>query len=220
MPTTTQQCWWHAPRSAHTKAYEEFLLFALVKSTGEDVSIQEDVGYEAVMGMMDRYISTEVTWKAIQRFDVIGIDAIALKKVQKDYVTIVTMRVGNDTRILAVRTDRKQDTVKHCFACSPTRLRKTVKAVCSDMYDGFINAAQAVFGHKVQSIIDRFHVAKRSRHGLDSLRKSEMTRLKNTVSHKEYANLKKVMWILRKDQEQLSDQELERVHLLFMHSNL
>jgi transposase len=38
-----------------------------VHSTGEDVSIQEDVGYEALMGMLDRSSSTEVDWKAIQR---------------------------------------------------------------------------------------------------------------------------------------------------------
>ena len=31
---------------------------------------------------------------------------------------------------------------------------------CSDMYDGFINAAKEVFGDKVKIIIDRFHVAK------------------------------------------------------------
>ena len=219
-PTTTQQFWWHAPRSSHTKAYDEFLLLSLVNSTVEDVSIKEDVGYEAVMGIIDRYISTEVNWKSIQRLYVIGIDAIALKKGHKDYVTIVTMRVGNETRILAVLKDRKKDTVKDFFACIPTRLRKTVRAVCSDMYDGFINAAKEVFGYKVKSIIDRFHVAKLYRHGLDSLRKLEMKRLKNTLSHKEYANLKNVMWILRKDKEQLSDKELEILNILFMHSNL
>src|SRR5712692_2989966 len=91
------------------------------------------------MGIIDRYISTEVDWKAIQRLCVIGIDEIALKKGHKDFVTIVTMRVGNETRILAVLKDRKKETVKAFFSRIPTRIRKTVRAVCSDMYDGFIN---------------------------------------------------------------------------------
>jgi hypothetical protein len=48
------------------------------------------------------------------------------------------------------------------------------------MYDGFVKAAKEVFGDKVQSIIDRLHVAQWYRKGVDTLRKAEMKRLKNT----------------------------------------
>ena len=219
-PTTTQQFSWHEARSSHTKAYDEFVLLSLVNSTVEDVSIKEDVGYEAIMGILDRYISTEVNWKEIQRLGVIGIDEIALKKGHKDFVTIVTMRVGNETRILAVLKDRKKETVKAFFSRIPTRIRKTVRAVCSDMYDGFINAAKEVFGDKVKIIIDRFHVAKLYRKGLDTLRKAERQRLRNTLVKEEYAKLKNVMWILRKDKDQLTDEEVETLQLLFIHSPL
>jgi len=178
------------------------------------------VGYESIMGIIDRYISTEVNWESIRRLDVIGIDEIALKKGHKDFVTIVTMRVGNTTRILAVLKDRKKETVKTFFSRIPTRVRKTVRAVCSDMYDGFINAAKEVFGDKVKIIIDRFHVAKLYRKGVDTLRKAEMKRLKNTLVKEEYAKLKNVMWILRKDTKNLLDEELDVLQLLFMHSPL
>jgi transposase len=172
------------------------------------------------MGIIDRYISTEINLESIRRLDVIGIDEIALKKGQKDFVTIVTMRVGNTTRILAVRKDRKKETVKTFFSRIPTRVRKTVRAVCSDMYDGFINAAKEVFGDKVKIIIDRFHVAKLYRKGVDTLRKAEMKRLKNTLVKEEYAKLKNVMWLLRKDTKNLLDEELDVLPLLFMHSPL
>ena len=150
----------------------------------------------------------------------IGIDEIALKKGHKNFVTIVTRRVGNTTRILAVLKDRKKETVKTFFSRIPTRVRKTVRAVCSDMYDGFINAAKEVFGDKVKIIIDRFHVAKLYRKGVDTLRKAEMKRLKNTLVKEEYAKLKNVMWILRKDTKNLLDEELDVLQLLFMHSPL
>jgi len=172
------------------------------------------------MGIIDRYISTEVNWESIRRLDVIGIDEIALKKGHKDFVTIVTMRVGNTTRILAVLKDWKKETVKTFFSRIPTRVRKTVRVVCSDMYDGFINAAKEVFGDKVKIIIDRFHVAKLYRKGVDTLRKAEMKRLKNTLVKEEYAKLKNVMWILRKDTKNLLDEELDVLQLLFMHSPL
>ena len=219
-PTTTQHFSWHEPRSSHTKAYDESLLLLLVNSTVEDVSIKEDVGYESIMGIIDRYILTEVNWKDILRLDVIGIDEISLKKGHKDFVTIVTMRVGNEIRILAVLKDRKKETVKTFFSRIPTRLRKTVRVVCSDMYDGFINAAKEIFSDKVKSIIDRFHVAKLYRKGVDTLRKAEMKRLKDTLVKEEYAKLRNVMWIVRKDKDHLVDEEVEILQLLFIHSPL
>jgi len=219
-PTTTQHFSWHEPRSSHTKAYDESLLLLLVNSTVEDVSRKEDVGYESIMGIIDRYILTEVNWKDILRLDVIGIDEISLKKGHKNFVTIVTMRVGNETRILAVLKDRKKETVKTFFSRIPARLRKTVRVVCSDMYDGFINAAKEIFSDKVKIIIDRFHVAKLYRKGVDTLRKAEMKRLKYTLVKEEYAKLKNVIWIVRKDANSLMDEEVKILQLLFMYSPL
>ena len=95
------------------------------------------------------------------------------------------MRVGNTTRMLAGLKDRKQETVKTFFSRLPTRVRKTVRAVCSERYDGFLNAAKEVFGDKVKSIIARFHVATWYRQGVDTLRKAAMKRLKHTLVKEE-----------------------------------
>ena len=79
-PTTTQRVPWFEPRSGHTKAFEKHILLACVNSTISDVSIKEGVGYEAIMGMIDREIATKVDWKKIGKLDVLGIDEIASKK--------------------------------------------------------------------------------------------------------------------------------------------
>ena len=50
------------------------------------------------------------------------------------------------------------------------------------MYDGFINAAKEVFGKRTRIVIDRFHVAKLYRKGLDTLRIQELKRLKKELS--------------------------------------
>ena len=60
----------------------------------------------------------------------------------------------------------------------PKQLRKQVRVVCSDMYDGFIHAAKAVFGKRIQIVVDRFHVAKLYGNGLDELRKKRMEKVK------------------------------------------
>jgi len=216
-PTTTQKLPWYDERSPHTRAYEDHILIEMINNTVEDVSNKEDLGYEAVMGIIDRRVSTEVNWKKVKKIDVIGIDEISLKKGHKDFVAIVTGRSGDKIMILAVLKDREKQTVKKFLLSIPKRLRKQVKAICSDMYDGFINAAKEVFGNKI-IVVDRFHVAKLYRNGLDELRKKELKRLKHELSEEEYKKLKGVMWILRKAKSELTDEEKETLKCLFKYS--
>ncbi len=216
-PTTTQKLSWYVQRSPETRAYEDHILLELVNSTIEDVSLKEDLGYEAVVGIVDRHIRTCVDWKNVKRLDVIGLDEISLKKGHKDFVTIVTGRRGDKTLILAVLKDRQKVTVKKFLNSIPLKIRRHVVAICSDMYEGFVNAAKEVFGNRV-IVIDRFHVAKLYRGALDTLRKQELKRLKRELPEEEYQKLKGVMWMLRKKKEELSDEERHTLECLFRHS--
>jgi transposase len=171
------------------------------------------------MGIINRHISAEVNWQEIEKIDVLGIDEISLKKGHKDFVTIVTGRSVDKIMILAVLKDREKQTVKEFLLSIPKQLRKSIKAICSDMYEGFINAAKEVFGKKL-IVVDRFHVAKLYRNGLEELRKKEIRRLKNELSEEEYKKLKGVMWILRKAKSKLMDEEKEKLEYLFKHSPL
>lgn len=217
-PTTTQKLQWYEERSSCTIAYEEHILLQLVNSTVSDVSIKEDIGYEAVMGIIQRHIEDKVNWGEIKSLNVIGIDEISLKKGHKDFVTIVTARDGDKITILTVLNGRKKSTVKTFLSSIPKRLRKTITEVCSDMYDGYINAAREVFGEDTRIVVDRFHIAKLYRKAVDDLRKKELRRLKKEVSEEEYRKLKGVMWILRKDAKELAEEELEVLKLLFKYS--
>lgn len=131
-------------------------------------------------------------------------------------MTIITSRVNGEVKILGVLKDRKKETVKEFLKSIPKKLKKTVVSVCSDMYDGFINASKEVFGQKVRIVIDRFHVAKLYRKVVDNIRKQEMRRLKKFLSDEEYKKLKGVMWILRKSK--LSQEEKAILKILFSHS--
>jgi transposase len=216
-PTTTQRLSWYKPKSPHTKAYERHILLSLVNSTVSDVAIKEDLGYEAVMGIINRYILEEVDWNEFRKLGILGLDEISLKKGHKDFVTIVTCRDGEQTHILGVLKDRKKTTVKQFLLSIPKRLRKTICAVCSDMYEGFINAVKEVL-KGVKIVIDRFHAAKLYRSGMDNLRKQELKRLKKELPEEEYKKLKGTMWILRKREENLSEADQKVLDCLFKHS--
>lgn len=220
VPTTTQRVSWYDPRSPHTRAYDDYLLLQLCNSTVADVELKEGVGYEAIMGVLERRLAKRVDWKRIKDLPVVGIDEVALKKGHRDYVVIVTARIGDRTVLLAVLKNREKATVKAFFASIPRRLRKQLRVVCTDMYEGFIQAAKEVFSKKVRVVVDRFHVAKLYRGAVDDLRKSELKRLKKELPEAEYQSLKGAIWALRRSLKNRTVEDVRLLRRLFEHSPL
>jgi transposase len=214
-PTSTEQLSWYKPGSSQTKAYEQYLLLQLVNSTVEDVSRKEHIGYETVEGVIDRHISREVNWDEYESIAALGLDEIALRKGHGNFVVIVTARRSTGrVSVLAVLADRKKETVKQFLQEIPARLKKKIETVCTDMYDGFINAAKEEIP-SATVVADRFHVAKEYREGADNLRKSETSRLKKEMSPPEYEEIKGAMWPFRKRPEDLTQEEEELLERLF-----
>jgi transposase len=214
-PTTTQTQTWYTPKSGFTNAYEQDIMRALINSTVQDVSLKYDVGSDAIQGVLDRQIDTKVDWEQITSIKIIGIDEIALKKGHRDFVVIVSAYIEDQLQVLGILGDRTKDTVVTFFRSIPKRLRKTVKMICSDLYQGFIGAARAVFGKRVAVCADRFHVAKLYREGVDNLRKKEMKRLNRELSKEAYQSLKNVHWIIRKRRDELTSDERRILNRLF-----
>jgi len=98
-----------------------------------------------------------------------------LQKGHRKYVTLITG--GEGRRITGVLQGREKATVKAFLSGIPERLKQTLKAVCCDMYDGYINAVKEVSGGKVMAEADRFRVAKLYRKVSDSLRNKYMLSL-------------------------------------------
>jgi transposase len=217
-PTSTQQLAWYQPNSPHTKAYDQHLLLQLVNSTLQDVAIKEELGYEAVVGTIDRSIATQVDWFELTRLEVLGLDEIALKKGHNDYVVIVSARLGNgQLKLLAVLPDREKETVKAFLRRIPTRLQRTIHTVCTDMWPAYVNAAKEELEQAVV-VVDRFHVAKKYRDCADKLRKQELKRLKAELSEPEYNSLKGVLWPFRKNKVDLIEPEIVLLDRLFSYS--
>lgn len=217
--TTTQRLDWYNSKNSLTRAYEDHLLLSVINSTIQDVSKKERIGYDMVRGVILHRINQKVDWSEIKVLETLGIDEIALLKGHKDFVAIITARHSDGTIILlAVLEERIKSVVKAFFKSIPLHLCKTVHSICTDMWDGYINAAREVFGENISIVIDRFHVAKSYREAVDRLRKTEMKRLKQELSDEEYKQLKGVLWALRKKSPSLNDDEIALLGRLFSHS--
>ncbi|RKT46364.1 ISL3 family transposase [Thiocapsa rosea] len=217
-PTTTQRVDWYDPRSGFTRAFEHSLMRALINSTLEDVAHKEAVTPEHLDGILDRCVPSQIDWTTLTALPVLGLDEIALTKGHGNFVVIVSARVEDTLSILAVLKDRKRATVEAFLRTIPKSLRRTVRVVCTDLYSGFIGAAKAVFGTHVAICADRFHVARLYRDAVETLRKTELRRLKRDLSKTEYGGLKNVHWILRKRESDLSAEERRIRARLFAYS--
>ena len=218
-PTTTQTCDWYKGNIPHTKAYEQLILRELINSTIVDVSLKQMIGEDAVLGIVDRRISPEVDWSVLENIRELGIDEISLKKGHKDFVTIISCRTNQrENKVLAVLPDRKKETVKKFLLSIPIEFKPRINRVCSDMYDGFINAVHEALP-EAEVVVDRFHVAKHYRECADSVRKRELKRLRKELNDDEYEQIKQTMWPFRKSWENLDADEQDRLRQLLSYSD-
>ena len=217
-PTTTQRLCWYVPKALHTTAYEHHLLMHLVHSTIEDVCQKEDTSDDVVLGTIKRWMTTDIEWEALPPFTVLGIDEIALKKGHRDYVVIVTARLPTGRLIvLAVLPDRTKATLVTWLTTIPVARRRRIRTVCTDMWDAYVAAVREALPHAA-IVIDRFHVAKHSRAGADTLRKQECKRLRAELPHETMDQLKHTMWPFRKRPADLDAEEQDRLMRLFEHT--
>jgi transposase len=171
-----------------------------------------------VLGVLERRIAPAVDWSRFSQLGTLGLDEIASKKGQGHYLVIVTARQADGgLRILGVLPNREKDTVVEFLRSIPERLKGTIHTVCCDMYEGYTAAVAEVLPD-ARLVIDRFHVARAYRDGVDQLRKQELRRLKQTLSKEDYRQLNGAMWALRKSSEDLSADNRQVLRRLFGYS--
>ena len=217
-PTTTQTLDWYDPKALHTKAYERYLIVQLVNSTLTDVGVKEDVTFDALMGILDRWIAKSVDWEALEPFRTLGIDEIALLKGHRDFVAVISAQTeAGELHVLAVLPDRKKATVVAWLKTIPAAIRERITTVCTDIWEGYITAVQEVLVDATV-VLDRFHVARHYREAVDELRKQELRRLKKELPKDVADQLKHTLWPFRKRAADLDAAEHERLEGLLAYS--
>src|SRR5215213_198963 len=217
-PTTTQRLDWYDPNALHTYAYERLLIGQLINSTLTAVEAKEDVTYDALLGILDRWIATTVDWAALRPFATMGIDEIALLKGHRNFVAVVSARTpAGDLYLLAVLPDRLKATVVTWLKTIPAARRAQITTVCTDMWEGYCTAGEEVLPAAVIGI-DRVHVAQHYREGVDQLRKQEVRRLKKELPKTTADDLKHTLWPFRKRADDLDSAEQVRLEVLLAYS--
>jgi transposase len=119
-------------------------------------------------------------------------------------MTLVSARsVTGELTVLAVRPERCQQTVKQVLASIAERLQASVTQVCTDRYDGSLNAVREGLP-RARGVIDRFPIAPASWAGAEAWRTHELKRRKAALPQEEYAALKGTLGRVRRPWAELS----------------
>jgi transposase len=219
-PTTSEKLEWHDANSPHSFAYDNHILLQLVNSTVEDVSCKEGLSYDSVAGTLERRIDSRIDWTGIADLETLGLDEIALKKGHRDYVTLVTGRLGDgEIMILGVLPGHEKAEVVEFLRSLPLRILQKVQAVCCDLWEAYTEAVREELPH-ARIVIDRFHVAKHYREAADQVRKQELQRLKKNLPKAEYQELNGSFRAFRKNAKDLNKEERKLLKRFFKHSAL
>lgn len=217
-PTTTQRLAWHTLNSPHTKALDNWLLRMLINSTVSDVSQRCSIGYGAVEGTIRRLVNQRIDWSKVELFTTLGLDEIALRKGHNHFVCVVTaLNEQDETIVLAILPDRCKQTLVGFLNGMPATLKQGIRQVCSDMYEGYLNAAVETLP-SASVVIDRFHVAQHYNKAVDQLRKTTLSALKASLCDASYRQLKGVMWPFRRHFWDLKDDQQNQLTELFLHA--
>src|SRR6266508_340635 len=217
-PTTTQRLEWQDVNSPHSFAYDNHILLQLVNSTVEDVSRKEGLSYESVVGALERRIESGIDWIGMADVEVLGLDEIALKKGQRNYVTLVTGRLQDgEILILGVLPGHEKADVVEFFRSIPPRILQSVQTMCCDLWEAYTEAVREEIP-TVRIVVDRFHVAKHYRQAADQVRKQELLRLKKELPKTEYQKLNGSFRAFRKNAQDLNKEERKILRRFFQYS--
>jgi transposase len=196
------------------------VLLQLVHSTVEDVSIKEGIAYKSVAGVLERRMDKRVDWGQITSVKILGLDEIALRKGQGNYVTLVTGRLADgEIVLLGVLPGHEKAEVVDFLRSIPLRILQTIQAVCCDLWEAYTEAVREEIP-TARLVVDRFHVAKHYREAADQMRKEELRRLKKELSKEEYQTLKGSFHAFRKNAKDLGQEERKSLQRFFAHSAL
>lgn len=157
----------------YTYRFEELVLASLVKSTAEDVAKQLGIAAETVERIVKNRIEDAKAKKVDPQRVVknIGMDEISLRKGHKAYATILTdLTDPSRPEVLAVAKGRDEAAAKQCLEVLAPEQRAAVATHSTDMGPAYLSACRTLLQNS-QSVIDRFHVAKKLGEVADDLRK-------------------------------------------------
>jgi transposase len=202
------------PKRTMTRRYERYVYECCKASTLQKISAQENLAWHTVNELCQRGARQELDERPVANVRVVGMDEFAIKKGHRDYATVIVDL--ERVEIVDILEYRDQEKLIEYFKNRGASWCGGIDVFCSDMWQGFLNTAKAVFPNATL-VVDRFHFFGYLNKALDNERKSLRQHFKDRE------DFKRLKWALLKNAEDLTDNQkkkLARAFLLAPHLRL
>jgi len=194
-----------------TDRFERQIYKSIKISNINQVIALEDITWETANEIFSRQYKKEQATKvnkSVVRF--IGMDEFAIKKGHKNFgVVIVDLE---QVTIIDVLQNRDKESLIKYFKTKGEEWCNAIEFFCSDMWDGFVNAAKSVFPN-AKIITDRFHFFFHINKAVDYQRKALRKLFKDD------ADFKNIKYLLLKNGNDLTPEEKLKLEPAFAKSN-
>jgi transposase len=195
------------PKRTMTRRYERHVYECCKASTIQKISAQENLVWQTVNEVCQRGARQELEERPVSKVRVVGMDEFAIKKGHRDYATVIVDL--ERVEIIDILEYRDQEKLIEYFKNRGAGWCEGIEVFCSDMWQGFLNTAKAVFPNATL-VVDRFHFFGYLNKALDNERKSLRRQFKD---HEEFKRLK---WALLKNAEDLTDDQQKKLARAFL----
>lgn len=195
------------PKRTMTRRYERHVYECCKASTIQKISAQENLVWQTVNEVCQRGARKELEERPVSKVRVVGMDEFAIKKGHRDYATVIVDL--ERVEIIDILEYRDQEKLIEYFKNRGAGWCEGIEVFCSDMWQGFLNTAKAVFPNATL-VVDRFHFFGYLNKALDNERKSLRRQFKD---HEEFKRLK---WALLKNAEDLTDDQQKKLARAFL----
>jgi transposase len=190
-----------------TRRYERHVYECCKASTIQNISAQENLVWQTVNEICQRGARKELAERLVVKVRAVGMDEFAIKKGHRDYATVIVDL--ERVEIIDILGYRKQAKLIEYFKSKGREWCEGIEVFCSDMWQGFINTAKAVFPYATL-VVDRFHIFSYLNKAVDSQRKNLRRKFKD---QEEFKRLK---WALLKNVENLTPEQKNKLNRAFL----
>ncbi len=210
---TVERVPWAAGKSPLTTSYRWFLARWAKRLSWQEVAGIFGTTWRSVFESVKHAVLWGVAHQELGPLGAIGIDEIQWQK-GHHYLTLVYQIEEGLKRLLWVAGERTEESLRKFFRCLSEAERRSVRFVCSDMWQPYLNVIAEQLRQAVH-VLDRFHIMKKMNEALDEVRRGEAARLKRDGYE---PVLKHSRWCLLKRPENLTDKETVKLTELLQYN--
>lgn len=196
--------------ASFTKRYEEYVYTQCKERSLTAVEKQEGISDTVVAKIYNAYASAKTQPIGRPRgIRVLGLDEIATRKGHRNFVCIVTDI--DRSQVIEVLEDRLKTTVCAYLTGLPASVKKSLRWVSIDMWEGYYQAAVESLPKRVKVVVDRFHVMKQLNGALTKCRREIQRHMESKEARDE---LKGLRWVLVTNEDNLNEEQKAKLNEL------